>query len=163
MNQQEESERLRAENHEVREERSQVKERLRLTLARIEEREKQRELPACGKANRKKREASQKQPRKKREAAHHLRTETRGPHTHRGVSTSGLSAVPSAAGRDERGPVERRDRFARTAGISGDPSPDFQGLVHAVPTLARGSHRLARGNAGSGAHEGSLHLCARLT
>lgn len=77
MNQQEEIERLRAENQEVREalhlaleELSQVKEALRLALARIEELEKQREPPEFVKANVKKRPAEEKQPRKKREGKH---------------------------------------------------------------------------------------------
>lgn len=77
MNQQEEIERLRAENQEVREalhlaleELSQVKEALRLALARIEELEKQREPPEFVKENVKKRPAEEKQPRKKRQAKH---------------------------------------------------------------------------------------------
>jgi transposase len=77
MNQQEEIERLRAENQEVRaalhlavEELSQVKEALRVALARIEELEKQREPPEFVKANVKKRPGEEKKPRKKREAKH---------------------------------------------------------------------------------------------
>ena len=77
MNQQEELERLRAENQEVREalhltqeELSQVKEALRLALARIEELEKQREPPEFVKENVKKRPAEETQARKKREARH---------------------------------------------------------------------------------------------
>ena len=70
MNQQEEVERLQAENHELREELSQVKEALRLALARIEELEKQREPPEFVKENVKKRSAEEKKPRKKREAKH---------------------------------------------------------------------------------------------
>lgn len=77
MNQQEEMDRLRAENHELgealkqaREELSQVKEALRLALARIEELEKQREPPEFVKENVKKRPAEEKKPRKKREAKH---------------------------------------------------------------------------------------------
>lgn len=77
MNQQEEIERLRAENQEVREahkqaleELSQVKEALRLALARIEELEKQRDPPEFVKENVKKRSAEEKKPRKKREAKH---------------------------------------------------------------------------------------------
>ena len=77
MNQQEEIERLRAENQEVREalhlaveELSQVQEALRLALARIEELEKQREPPEFVKENVKKRAAEEKKPRKKREAKH---------------------------------------------------------------------------------------------
>lgn len=70
MNQQEEMDRLRAENHELREELSQVKEALRLALARIEELEKQHEPPEFVKENVKKRPAAEKQPRKKREAKH---------------------------------------------------------------------------------------------
>lgn len=71
MNQQEEIERLRAENQELREELAQVKEALRLALARIEELEKQREPPEFVKANVKKRPAEEKKPRKKREGKHH--------------------------------------------------------------------------------------------
>ena len=77
MDQQEEIERLRAENQEVREalhlaveELSQVKEALRLALARIEELEKQREPPEFVKANVKKRPAEEKKARKQREAKH---------------------------------------------------------------------------------------------
>ena len=77
MNEQEEIERLRAENQEVREalqlaqeELSQVKEALRLALARIEELEKQREPPEFVKENVKKRPAAEKKARKKREAKH---------------------------------------------------------------------------------------------
>ena len=77
MNQQEEMDRLRAENHELREalkqaraELSQVKEAWRLALARIEELEKQREPPEFVKENVKKRPAEEKKPRKKREAKH---------------------------------------------------------------------------------------------
>jgi len=68
MNQQEEVERLQAENHALREELSQVKEALRLALARIEELEKQREPPEFVKENVKKRPAEEQKPRKKREA-----------------------------------------------------------------------------------------------
>lgn len=68
MNQQEEIERLRTENHQLREELAQVKDALRLALARIEELEKQREPPEFVKENVKKRPAEEKQPRKKREA-----------------------------------------------------------------------------------------------
>ena len=77
MKQQEEIERLRAENQEVREalhlaveELSQVKGALRLALARIEELEKPREPPEFVKANVKKRPAEEKKARKKREAKH---------------------------------------------------------------------------------------------
>src|SRR5947199_10160821 len=70
MNQQEEMDRLRAENHELREELSQVKEALRLALARIEELEKQHEPPEFVKENVKKRPAAEKQLRKKRDAKH---------------------------------------------------------------------------------------------
>ena len=70
MNQQEEIEGLRAENHELREELNQVKEALRLALARIDEMEKQREPPEFVKENVKKRPAEEKKPRKKREAKH---------------------------------------------------------------------------------------------
>ena len=70
MNQQEEVEGLRAENQEWREELTQVKEALRLALARIEELEKQREPPEFVKENVKKRPAEEKKPRKKREARH---------------------------------------------------------------------------------------------
>ncbi|HLI06882.1 MAG TPA: IS66 family transposase [Ktedonobacteraceae bacterium] len=62
--------RLRAENQELREELSQVKEALRQALARIEELEKQREPPEFVKENVKKRPAEEKKPRKKREAKH---------------------------------------------------------------------------------------------
>ncbi|HEY1351868.1 MAG TPA: hypothetical protein VGF67_19790 [Ktedonobacteraceae bacterium] len=77
MNQQEEIERLRAENQELRgslkqalEELSEVREALRLALARIEELEKQHEPPEFVKANVKKRPADEKPPRKKRAAKH---------------------------------------------------------------------------------------------
>lgn len=70
MDSQEEIERLRAENHELREELRQAKEVLRLALLRIEELEKQRELPEFVKENVKKRPAEEKKPRKKREAKH---------------------------------------------------------------------------------------------
>lgn len=70
MNQQEEMERLRVENHELREELSQVKEALSLALARIEELEKQHEPPEFVKENVKKRSVEEKKPRKKREAKH---------------------------------------------------------------------------------------------
>jgi TolA-binding protein len=77
-NQQEEIERLRAENHEMREalkqaleEQGQVKETLCLALARMEALEKQREPPAFVKENGKKRPAEEEKPRKKREAKHH--------------------------------------------------------------------------------------------
>jgi transposase len=70
MNQQEEVERLQAENHELREELTQVKEALRLALARLEELEKQHEPPEFVKENVKKRPAEEKKPRKKREAKH---------------------------------------------------------------------------------------------
>lgn len=77
MNQQEEIERLQAENHELREslkqaleELSQGKEALRLALARIEELEKQREPLEFVKANVKKRPAEEKKPREKRAAQH---------------------------------------------------------------------------------------------
>lgn len=77
MNQQEEIERLRAENHDVREslkhaleERSQVKEAWRVALARIEEVEKHREPPEFVKEKVKKCPAEEKKPRKKREARH---------------------------------------------------------------------------------------------
>ncbi|GER82210.1 MAG: hypothetical protein IMW90_22610 [Thermogemmatispora sp.] len=69
MNQQEESERLRGENHELREalhlvqeELSRVKEALRVALARIEELEKPREPPEFVKGNVKKRPAEEKLP-----------------------------------------------------------------------------------------------------
>jgi len=71
MDQQEELERLRADNHERREELTQVKEMLRLALARIEELEKQREPPEFVKENVKKRPADEKKPRKKRDAKPH--------------------------------------------------------------------------------------------
>src|ERR1700730_10530294 len=77
MKQQEEIERLQAENHELREslkqaleELSQVKEALRLALGRIEELEKHREPPEFVKENVKKRPAEEKKPRKKRDAKH---------------------------------------------------------------------------------------------
>lgn len=70
MNQQEEIEHLRAENHELREELNQVKELLRVALARIEELEKQHEPPEFVKENVKKRPAEEKKPRKKRETKH---------------------------------------------------------------------------------------------
>ncbi len=77
MNQQEESERLRAENHELREslkqaleELSQVKEALRLALGRIEELEKHQEPPEFVKENVKKRPTEEKKPRKKRDGKH---------------------------------------------------------------------------------------------
>jgi transposase len=77
MNQQEEIEGLRAENQELRgslkqalEELSQVKEALRLALARIEELEKQREPPEFVKENVKKRPAAEKKLRKKRDTQH---------------------------------------------------------------------------------------------
>lgn len=77
MDQQEENERLRAENQELREalkqataDLSEAKEALRLALARIEELEKQRESPEFVKANVKKCPAEEKKPRKKRESKH---------------------------------------------------------------------------------------------
>ena len=78
MNQQEEMDRLRAENHELgealkqaREELSQVKEALRLALARIEELEKQKTLPPTFvKANVKKQAVEEKKPRQKRAGEH---------------------------------------------------------------------------------------------
>lgn len=70
MDQQEEIERLRAENQALREELAQVKEALRLALARIEELEKHREPPEFVKANVKKQPAEEKKPRKKRDSKH---------------------------------------------------------------------------------------------
>jgi transposase len=77
MDQQEELGRLRVENQELREalkqtqeELAQVKEVLRLALARIEELEKQREPPEFVKESVKKRPAEEKKPRKKRDAKH---------------------------------------------------------------------------------------------
>jgi len=77
MKQQEEIERLQAENQELREglkqaleELSEAKEALGLALSRIEELEKQREPPEFVKENVKKRPAEEKKPRKKREAKH---------------------------------------------------------------------------------------------
>jgi hypothetical protein len=65
----------------TREELVEVKERLRLALARIEEREKQREPPECVKANGKQRPAEEQKPRKKREARYH-QGRSRGLPTH---------------------------------------------------------------------------------
>jgi len=70
MDQQEEIEGLRVENQELREELAQVKEALRLALARIEELEKQGEPPEFVKENVKKRAAEEKKPRKKRDGKH---------------------------------------------------------------------------------------------
>ncbi|HEY1349379.1 MAG TPA: hypothetical protein VGF67_07140 [Ktedonobacteraceae bacterium] len=78
MNEQAESERLRAKRQELREsltqaleELSQMKEALRLALARMEEREKHHKPPEFVTENGKKRPAEEKKPGKKREGKHH--------------------------------------------------------------------------------------------